>query len=131
MSSTDCIFCKIVAGQIPCYKILKMMRFWHFWISNPISDGHTIVIPKVHYERVDQCPAEILAETAKTLGHLAKAVTSAVTAPAFNVLCNNGSPAGQVVKHIHFFILFQGGKMTKSLHNGQSILIRTGKLLNS
>jgi histidine triad (HIT) family protein len=105
MSSTDCIFCKIAAGQIPCYKIFENDAVLAFLDINPISDGHTIVIPKVHYERVDQCPAEILAEAAKTLGHLAKAVTSAVNAPAFNVLCNNGSPAGQVVKHIHFHII--------------------------
>lgn len=105
MSSTDCIFCRIIAGQIPCYKVYENKDVLAFLDINPISDGHTIVIPKAHYERVDVCPPEILAEVAKVLGPLAKAVTAAVGAPAFNTLCNNGAPAGQVVKHLHFHII--------------------------
>lgn len=105
MSRMDCIFCKIVAGQIPCYKVFENDSILSFLDINPISDGHTIVIPKVHYERADQCPPEVLAETGKVLGMIAKAVTAAVNAPAFNILCNNGTPAGQVVKHLHFHII--------------------------
>lgn len=105
MNLAECIFCKIIAGQIPCYKVFENSAVLAFLDINPISDGHTIVIPKAHYERADQCPPEILAEFAKSLPQIAKAVTGAVGAPAFNILCNNGSPAGQVVKHIHFHII--------------------------
>lgn len=105
MDQTNCVFCKIAAGQIPCYKIFENNAVLSFLDINPISDGHTIIIPKAHYESAELCPPEILAETAKSFGAIAKAVTAAVGAPAFNLLCNNGSPAGQVVKHIHFHII--------------------------
>jgi histidine triad (HIT) family protein len=101
----DCVFCKIVAGQIPCYKIFENDAVLSFLDINPISDGHTVVIPKAHYERADQCPPEVLVEVSRVLGQIAKAVTTAVNAPSFNILCNNGTPAGQVVKHIHFHII--------------------------
>lgn len=105
MNPTDCIFCRIIAGQIPCYKVFENDAVLAFLDINPISDGHTIVIPKAHYERVDVCPPEVMAEVAKVLGPIAKAVTAAVDAPSFNTLCNNGSHAGQVVGHLHFHII--------------------------
>jgi len=105
MMQTDCIFCKIVAGQIPCYKVFENDYALAFMDIGPISIGHTLLIPKTHVDRIDQCPPDILAQTAKVLPQLAGAVAAAVNAPAYNILCNNGSAAGQVVRHLHFHII--------------------------
>jgi histidine triad (HIT) family protein len=102
---TDCIFCKIIAGQIPCYKVYENQSVFAFMDIGPVSDGHTLLLPKGHYERLDQCPPEILAQIALAAGPIAKAIIAATNAPAYNVLCNNGSQAGQVVKHLHFHII--------------------------
>ncbi|MBN2511798.1 MAG: HIT family protein [Sedimentisphaerales bacterium] len=105
MTQTDCIFCKIVAGHIPCYKIFENDHVLAFLDIGPVSTGHTLLIPKNHIDRIDQCPPNILAETAKVLPQLARSVAAAVDAPAYNILCNNGSAAGQVVMHLHFHII--------------------------
>ncbi|MEN6307093.1 MAG: HIT domain-containing protein [Anaerohalosphaeraceae bacterium] len=105
MMQTDCVFCKIVAGQIPCYKVFENEFALAFLDIGPISTGHTLLIPKIHVDRIDQCPPDTLAETARILPQLARAVAAAVNAPAYNVLCNNGTAAGQVVKHLHFHII--------------------------
>jgi len=101
----ECVFCGIAAGKIPCTRVYEDDRVLAFMDIGPISDGHTLVIPKAHYERLDQCPAEVLAETAAVIGRLAGPVAEAVGADGYNVLCNNGSAAGQVVEHVHFHII--------------------------
>jgi histidine triad (HIT) family protein len=102
---TDCIFCKIIAGRIPCYKVYENQSVLAFLDIGPVSDGHTLVLPKGHYERLDQCPAQILAGIMDAIGPIAKSITAATNTTAYNVLCNNGSQAGQVVKHLHFHII--------------------------
>ena len=102
---SECIFCKIAAGQIPCIRVYENACVLAFLDIGPISDGHTLVIPKAHYDRLDSCPAEVLAEVAKVVGALAKSVAEAVGAEGYNVLNNNGVAAGQVVNHLHLHIV--------------------------
>ena len=102
---SDCIFCKIVAGDIPCAKIYEDSNVLAFLDIGPISDGHTLVIPKNHFERLHECPPDVLADISGCLGKIATAVVSAVGAEAYNVLCNNGTAAGQLVGHVHFHII--------------------------
>ena len=105
MKDSACIFCSIVSGQIPSLKVFENDSVLAFLDINPISDGHTLVIPKAHYARLHECPAETLAEVAKVLNKLAIAVVQAVGANDYNVLCNNGPSSGQVVEHVHFHII--------------------------
>jgi histidine triad (HIT) family protein len=105
MSVNDCVFCKMVAGQIPLTKIYEDDIVLSFLDIGPISDGHTLVIPKQHFEELHQCPAEILGQVASRLGKIAAAVVGAMNSDAYNVLCNNGRAAGQLVKHLHFHIV--------------------------
>lgn len=105
MSADDCIFCKMVAGQIPVTKIYEDDIVLSFLDIGPISDGHTLVIPKRHFEKLHQCPAEILGRVASCLGNIAEAVAAAMNADGYNVLCNNGRAAGQLVEHLHFHII--------------------------
>lgn len=105
MTEAGCIFCAIAAGRMPCTKVYENDRMLAFLDIGPISDGHTLVIPKAHYERLYQCPADILAEAAKVIGLLGRPVAEAVRADGYNVLCNDGLAAGQVVEHVHFHII--------------------------
>ena len=101
----DCIFCKMVDGQIPVTKIYEDDFALSFLDIGPLSDGHTLLIPKEHFEKLDECRPELLGQVASRLGKIAKAVCSAVQAEGYNVLCNNGRSAGQLVNHMHFHII--------------------------
>jgi histidine triad (HIT) family protein len=105
MSVNGCVFCKMVAGQIPVTKIYEDDVVFSFLDIGPISDGHTLVIPKQHFEKLHQCPAELLGKVCSQLGRIAKAVAGAMNADGYNVLCNNGRAAGQIIEHLHFHII--------------------------
>ena len=101
----DCIFCKIAAGQIPCSKIYEDENVLAFLDIGPISDGHTLVITKEHCTKVHSCRAESLLAIAAVLPKITAAVSAATKADGYNVLCNNGRAAGQLVEHLHFHII--------------------------
>ncbi len=105
MSTDDCLFCKMVAGQIPVTKIYEDEVVLAFLDIGPISDGHTLVIPKQHFEKLHDCPSELLGEVGSRLGKIAGAVTAAMNSEGYNVLCNNGRAAGQLIEHLHFHII--------------------------
>ena len=105
MSADDCIFCKMVAGQIPVTKIYEDEVVLAFLDIGPVSDGHTLVIPTQHFEKLHDCPPDVLSRVASRLGKIAKAVATAMNSEGYNVLCNNGSVAGQLVGHLHFHII--------------------------
>ena len=105
MSAQECIFCKIASGQIPATKIYEDEVVVAFLDIGPISDGHTLVMPRQHFEKVHSCPPELLGQIWTRLGKIAGAVALAVSADGYNVLCNNGRAAGQVVDHLHFHIV--------------------------
>ncbi|MHC4587675.1 MAG: HIT family protein [Planctomycetota bacterium] len=105
MSGTDCIFCRMVEGQIPVTKLYEDDVVLAFLDIEPISDGHSLVIPKRHYEKLHECPAEALGQICSRLGRIAQAVSTAMNSQGYNLLCNNGRPAGQIVEHLHFHIV--------------------------
>lgn len=105
MSVDDCLFCKMVGGQIPVTKIYEDEVVLAFLDIGPISDGHTLVIPRRHFERLHDCPPEFLGQVASRLGRIAKAVVAAMNSDGYNLLCNNGRAAGQLVEHLHFHII--------------------------
>ena len=102
---SNCIFCKIVAGEIPCSKVFEGPAGLAFMDINPLQPGHVLLIPKAHYERLTDMPADELAELTKGLPKLTRGVVSATGADGFNVLQANGAVAGQVVPHVHFHII--------------------------
>ena len=105
MSVQDCIFCRIIAGQVPCIKVYENDHVLAFLDIGPISEGHVLLIPKQHICSVDQADYEIMVEIAKVLPMLAGSIKSAMCADGYNVLCNNGASAGQVVSHLHIHII--------------------------
>ncbi len=101
----ECVFCRMVAGEIPVTRIYEDEAVLAFLDIGPLSDGHTLVIPKRHCARVHECDPDVLAEVGRRLGKIAVAVAKAMEADGYNVLCNNGRAAGQVVEHLHFHII--------------------------
>jgi len=105
MGTDDCIFCKMVGGHIPATKVYEDEVILAFLDISPISDGHTLVIPKRHYEKLHECPPEFLGPVFSRIGRIAGAVAAAMDSDGYNLLCNNGRAAGQLVKHLHFHIV--------------------------
>jgi histidine triad (HIT) family protein len=105
MDAKDCIFCKIVAGQIPVAIVYEDPVVMAFLDIGPVSHGHTLVIPKAHYVTVDECPSDVLAGLVQPISKIAKAVMAAMQCDGYNVLCNNGRAAGQLVHHVHFHVI--------------------------
>ncbi|NLX05929.1 MAG: HIT family protein [Phycisphaerae bacterium] len=100
-----CIFCRIVAGEVPSLKVYEDDSALAFLDIGPLAEGHVLVIPKRHYERLEEMPAEEVGAVTRHLPVLAKAVLKATGAGAYNVLQNNGEVAGQAVGHVHFHII--------------------------
>jgi histidine triad (HIT) family protein len=105
MANSECVFCKIIAGQIPATKLYEDENVLAFLDIGPISDGHTLVIAKEHCEKIHQCRPESLAKVWQVMPKIAGAVSAALECPGYNILCNNGRAAGQVVEHLHFHII--------------------------
>jgi len=101
----ECIFCKIVAGSIPCTKVYEDAHVLSFLDIGPISPGHTLLVPKKHYGAIMEMPAGEVAALFKPVAALAAAVKAAVGADGINVLQNNGPTAGQVVPHLHIHLI--------------------------
>jgi histidine triad (HIT) family protein len=95
----------MVAGLIPVTKIYEDDQVLALLDIAPISDGHTLLIPKQHFEQVHDCPGEVLGQVCSRLSKVAKAVAAGMNAEAYNILCNNGRAAGQLVEHLHFHIV--------------------------
>jgi len=105
MDMQNCIFCNIVAGDMPAATLYESEHVLAFLDIGPLSEGHTLVIPKEHYATLDSCPAAVLGEVASSLGRIAQAVVAVTQCEGYNLLCNNGRVAGQVVDHVHFHII--------------------------
>lgn len=106
--SDSCIFCRVVAGQIPCYKLYEDDTVLAFLDIGPLSPGHCLIIPKPHYATLDRVPESLAGDCARLLPRLAAAVMRATGAKGWNVLQNNGAVAGQEVGHVHFHIIPRG-----------------------
>jgi histidine triad (HIT) family protein len=100
-----CVFCKIVAGRVPCQRLFENEQVLAFLDINPLCPGHAVVIPKAHAERLEQLDPSVSAEIARRLGPLARGILSATGAADYNILQNNGPASGQVVPHVHFHII--------------------------
>jgi len=101
----DCIFCKIASGEIPAATVWEDDRTVAFLDINPLAEGHLLVAPKAHAERLTDLDPDAAAALFRRAPVLAAAVVAAVGAEGFNILQNNGSCAGQAVEHVHVHII--------------------------
>ena len=93
----DCIFCKIVRGEIPSARVLETDDVLAFLDINPVSKGHTLVIPKAHYASFPEIPVDLIARMGEALQEIGTA--------GFNILLNNDRAAGQLINHSHFHLI--------------------------
>lgn len=118
----DCIFCGIVAGEIPSHAVYEDEETMAFLDANPLARGHTLVIPKEHHERVDDLSPDAAGAVGRTVAVVAPAVEDAVDAPASTIAYNNGEAAGQEVPHVHAHVVPRapgdGGRPIHALFDG-------------
>src|SRR5919199_6230602 len=105
MVQNSCVFCSIIAGELPVAKIYEDSNIFVLMDKYPINIGHTLVIPKIHYDNILLMPHEEVGRLYSFVPIIAKAVVSAVNADGFNVGQNNGRAANQIVPHVHIHII--------------------------
>ena len=106
----SCIFCKIIKGEIPSFKMVETKYSFAFLDIEPISAGHTLIIPKYHGAKLHNLPDEYLADILPVCKKVTKILGCDVDGPesvegSYNVLQNNGRLAHQVVDHVHFHVI--------------------------
>lgn len=101
----DCIFCKIAKGEVPCDKIYEDAEVMAFLDIKPINPGHTLIIPKKHFNNLLDVDDKILSKMMSITKKLSKKLMLITKADGFNVGINNFGVAGQIVNHLHIHII--------------------------
>ena len=107
--NSTCIFCRIIAGEIPASRVLETDKALAFLDVGPLKPGHTLLIPKQHHARLPELPDDLAAATALLLPRLCRAIQQVTQADGLNVLVNVGPDAGQSVEHVHWHIIPRHG----------------------
>lgn len=112
MRDTNCIFCKIIAGEIPSKTIYEDEEFKVFLDVNPASKGHILVIPKEHYADLYEIDEEVAGRAMKLVKKLAAHMKAVLNCDGLNLVQNNGVVAGQTVFHFHMHLIprYENGK---------------------
>lgn len=105
MKNDNCIFCKIINGDIPSRKLYEDDKFIVILDVGPASKGHALILPKEHYANIYEMPEDLCAEAMKVAKKMAAKMTDALQADGFNILQNNGEAAGQTVFHFHMHLI--------------------------
>ncbi len=101
----SCIFCKIARKEAPASRVYEDDKVIAFLSIQPINIGHTLVVPKKHYENIYEIPEEEVAYLYKVVKKVAYAVKNAVSAEGIRIVQNNGRTAGQVIFHLHVHLI--------------------------
>ncbi|MBN1850467.1 MAG: HIT family protein [Deltaproteobacteria bacterium] len=101
----DCIFCKIVKGEIPCFKVYEDERVLAFEDINPISKGHTLLIPKAHAANLQEISDDDLAAVHLASKKVIRAIQEVLHPTGVAALQLNGKGANQVVMHYHLHLV--------------------------
>jgi len=107
---TNCIFCKIISGEIPSVKIYEDEHVFAFMDIMPLSKGHTLLIPKTHRESVYDLQGDEAAQLFSVAPKIASAIKETFNPEGLNLLNNNGAKAGQSVFHFHLHFIPRYGE---------------------
>ena len=105
MSHEDCIFCRIVNGEIPSAKVYEDEHVYAFLDISQVTKGHTLVIPKQHARNIYDTPSDIAGELFARVPKISNAIKTAFQPDGLNILVNNEAPADQSVFHLHIHLL--------------------------
>lgn len=101
----DCLFCKIIRGDIPCRKVYEDEEVFAFLDIHPVNPGHTLVVPKKHVADMVASDDATLASVMSAARRLGEVLMDAGVAAGVNFMINNGAPAGQVIFHLHVHVI--------------------------
>ena len=101
----NCVFCKIVAGQIPCTKLYEDDDVLAFLDINPVTYGHTLVISKEHYSTFLSTPKSVMNKVMNVAQRIGQVQIEQLGAKGVNILINSYEAAGQVVPHFHVHVI--------------------------
>jgi len=99
----DCIFCKIINGEIPIKKIMETDKSLAFLDAFPLTKGHSLVIPKTHYEKVQNMTPEDNADLFETVRQVTSKIDNIASAELLAI--HNGEESGQEIPHVHVHII--------------------------
>lgn len=122
------IFTRIIRGEIPCHKVYQDAHVLAFLDINPVSPGHTLVIPVEEVATLDQLSDESSAAIGRVLPRICRAVCAATGTRDYNILQNNGEAAHQAVFHVHFHIIPKPAGSASGPGSGLGIQWPAGKL---
>lgn len=105
MKQDNCIFCKIIAGEIPSYTLYENEKFKIILDVGPATKGHALILPKEHYANLYELPEETAAEVIKLAKRMMIRMTDKLKCDGFNIVQNNGEAAGQTVNHFHMHLI--------------------------
>ena len=100
-----CIFCEIVSGNIPGSVVYEDDQVLAILDLAQVTKGHTLVMPKKHYDNIYDCDPEVLTHLIKVVQKLSCELSEKLHAGGCNILCNNNEVAGQSISHLHFHII--------------------------
>ncbi|OGF24653.1 HIT family hydrolase [Candidatus Falkowbacteria bacterium RIFCSPLOWO2_12_FULL_45_13] len=101
----SCIFCKIISGELPSYKVYEDEFTLAFLDINPVNPGHTLVVPKRHVTNIEAVDEETLCQVVKAVKKVGLSLKKNLGVAGYNLGVNNDPVAGQVVAHLHFHII--------------------------
>ena len=101
----DCLFCKIIRGEIPCFKVFEDSETLAFMDINPIAEGHVLVVPKFHSADILETPAEWVGKAFAGAKRVAEAVQKTFEPDGINIVQANGPGAKQSVFHLHVHVI--------------------------
>jgi histidine triad (HIT) family protein len=101
----ECLFCKIIRGEVPSEKIYEDAQTYAFLDINPVNHGHTLVIPKTHAQDIRDISHDSFLSVMNTVWKLSSTIREALGADGINIAMNNGMHAGQLVDHVHLHII--------------------------
>ena len=102
---SDCLFCKIINGEIPSTKVYEDEHVFAFMDIMPLTKGHTLLIPKTHCQDLFEMPETVAANLYKAAPKVANAIKAAFNPLGLNTVNNNGAAAGQTVFHYHLHLI--------------------------
>nr|WP_310255555.1 HIT family protein [Fictibacillus barbaricus] len=102
---SNCIFCKIVAGDIPAYKVYEDENVLAFLDISQVTKGHTLIVPKDHAKDIYELPEETAAKLFSVVPKIASGIKQTFNPIGLNLLNNNGEAAGQSVFHYHMHFI--------------------------
>jgi len=105
MVENNCIFCKIIEGEIPSITVYEDDNFKAIFDISPASKGHTLVIPKKHMTNIYEMDETVATTALPTISKIASAIKEVLHCDGINIIQNNGLAAGQSVFHLHFHII--------------------------